>query len=209
MGQAYQQAALEEVRTEHKRYFDALEQHPRLLVGTQVPAIGKDGTETLRSTEDAKDWQDAVKHILVEEIRARASKSMDDNKEFLETVHASIKLFQDNPDLTPGSKTFDKDLAERFAAMAEPYELRVEGKLQGYAIPVQPLIDSLRTQMKAERAKAEPPKPVDPPPAQGDQKPAAAVEPPQAGIPSKSGSSAEVEDFSTLFGTIGLPNLRV
>ena len=36
-----------------------------------------------------------------------------------------------------------------------------------------------------------------------------APEPPQAGIPSKAGSGAEKEDFSTLFGTIGLPNLQI
>jgi hypothetical protein len=194
------------VREEHKLYFEALEKHPRLLVGSQVPAIGREGTETLRDTNDAREWQEAVKSILVDEIRSRATKSLDDNQQFLETVHASIKLFQDNPDLTPGSATFDKDLAERFVEMAKPYELRVNEKLQGYSIPVQPLINSVRSQLAAERAKATPPPAAEPPKVEKQDPPA---DPPQAGIPSKSGSSAEVEDFSTLFGTIGLPNLRI
>lgn len=132
---------------------------------------------------------------------------MDDNQQFLDTVHASIKLFQDNLDLIPTSKSFDKDLAERFVKLAEPYELRVEGKLQGYAIPVQPLVDQLRTQLAAERAAAAPPAAAAAPAAGAPA--ATPTDPPQAGIPSKAGSSAEVEEYSTLFGTIGLPNLRI
>src|SRR5688572_24089453 len=79
---------------------------------------------------------------------------MDENADFLTTVHASIELFQNNADLVPGTKEFDVDLANRFAAMATPYELRVEGKLQGYSIPVQPLIDQLRDQITKEREAA-------------------------------------------------------
>ena len=90
--------------------------------------------------------------------------------------------------------------------MMAPYEVRVDGKLQGYSIPVQPIIDNLRKTAAAvpapsKTAAAAPPaaaRPTPPPP-----------EPPQAGIASKAGSSSEKEDFSTLFGTIGLPNLQI
>lgn len=212
--EAYQAEALEAVKTEHANYFDALNKHPRMLVGTEVPRIGGEGMEVLRDAEDAKDWQDAVKHLLVDEVRSRASKAMDENSDFLTTVHASIALFQNNPDLVPGTKEFDVDLANRFAAMAEPYELRVDGKLHGYSIPVQPLLDRLRTQVATERqaaaapAPATPAAPAAPSPAAGTAP--AAAEPPQAGIASKAGGGADPgEDFSTLFGTIGLPNLRI
>ena len=195
---------MEEVQAEYTQYFEALNKHPRLLVGTEVPAIGREGTETLRDTDDAKEWQEAVKSILVDDIRSRASKMMDDNKDFLTTVHQSIELFQNNSDLIPGTKGFDKELADRFAAIAAPYAIRAEDKLQGYSIPVQPIIDQLRTQIKAERA-AKPAAPAAPP-----ATPKAPADPPQAGIPAKAGNSAESqEDFSTLFGTIGLPNLRI
>lgn len=209
------------MRTEHAQYFEALQKHPRLLVGTQVPAIGKDGMETLRDTSDAKEWQDAVKSILVEEVRARAAKELEDNSDFLTTINASIELFQKNADLVPGTQDFDVELANRFAAMAKPYELRVEEKLQGYTIPVQPLIESLRTQLAAERAAQQTAQQAaSAPPAASKQAggaqaqaapaaPAAAAEPPQAGIQSKAGNSGEVEEFSTLFGTIGLPNLQI
>jgi len=220
--EAYQSAALEEVKTEHAKYFEALQQHPRLLVGQDVPAIGKEGTERLRDTADAREWQEAVKGLLVEEVRGRAERASDENKGFLDTIHASIELFTKNPDLIPNTKEFDSDLANRFAAMATPYELRVDGKLQGYSIPVQPLVEQLRANLVAERAKAAPPAAsaggaaagapagagasTPPTPAGGAAAPAAA---PQAGIPSKAGNGDEKEDFSTLWGTIGLPDLQI
>lgn len=201
------------MKTEHAKYFEVLEKHPRLLVGTQVPAIGKEGMETLRDTDDAREWQEAVKSILVEEVRDRATRSMEENTDFLNTIHASIELFQNNVDLIPGTKEFDTELANRFAALAQPYELRNDGKLQGYSIPVQPIVNQLRAALVAERAAgaAQPPSgtPAVPPPAGAPAAPSAPAEPPQAGLQSKAGNSSEKEDFSTLFGTIGLPNLQI
>lgn len=184
----------------------------------EVPAIGREGTVRLSSTEEAREWQDAVKHELAAEVRDRASRQLDEQRGTLNTLHASVELFQKNTDLVPGTASFDTELANRFAAMAKPYELRTdEGKLNGYTIPVQPLIDSLRTQLQSERAAASaapagaPAAPVSTP---GQQAPAAAAstpgDQPQAGITSKAGNSGEqAEDFSTLFGTIGLPNLTI
>jgi hypothetical protein len=199
---AFQQQAYEQAREEYGNYFDALEKHPRLLVGAQVPAIGKEGMETLRSSEDAKEWQEAVRSLLVEEIRSGAQSRIEESSGYLETVHASIDLFKNNPDLIPGTKGFNRALADQFAGMMKPYEVRVEGKLQGYSIPVQPIVESLRKQLAATAA------PAPPAPAAVPATPPS-PEPPQAGIPSKAGASSEKEDFSTLFGTIGLPNLQI
>lgn len=161
--------------------------------------------ETLRDSNDAKEWQEAVRALLVEEIRTNAQAKFEENSGFLETIHASIDLFKNNPDLIPGTKGFNKELADEFAKMATPYEVRVEGKLQGYSIPVQPIIDQMRGLIKARTAApAAPPAPPAAAPA-----PRATLDPPQAGIPAKAGSSSEKEDFSTLFGTIGLPNLQI
>jgi hypothetical protein len=209
--QAYQGAALEEVRTEHKQYFDALEQHPRLLAGTEVPRIdGQDGMERLRDAADAREWQEAVKSLLAQEVRDRASKAMDENAEFLTTVHSSLDLFKNNRDLIPGTKDFDRELADKFVEMAEPYEVRVEDKLQGYTIPVQPIIDQLRRQLTTGRA-AGVPVPAAAAGASGPpaKAPAATPEPPQAGITSKAGSGDTREDFSTLFGTLGLHDFQI
>lgn len=164
--------------------------------------------ETLRNSEDAKEWQEAVRSLLVQEIRASAETRLDESRDFLSTVHASIDLFKNNPDLVPGTRNFDRKLADEFAAMAKPYEVRSQDdkKLLGYSIPVQPLIERLRTQLKTQAAPTSPTQPATP--AEAPVK-TTAQEPPQAGIASKAGNSSEREDFSTLFGTIGLPNLQI
>lgn len=185
------------MQKDYERYFDALNKHPRLLVGTEVPSMTKEGMEVLRDSADAKEWQEAVRHVLAEQIREDAQQRMQGATGFLETMHEAVALFQNNPDLIPGTKGFNRDLADRFAAMAQPYEVRVDGKLQGYSIPVQPIIDNLRKQSQPPAAAAATPAPTPQP------------DPPQAGIASKAGSSTEKEDFSTLFGTIGLPNMVI
>ncbi len=177
-----------------------------------MPAIGKDGMETLRDSNDAKEWQEAVRDILAQEIKERAQRKLEESSNFLDTVHASIDLFKNNKDLIPGTKTFDRELADTFAQMVQPYEVREDGKLQGYSIPVQPIIDNLRAQLHSRRTTPAPDHGAAPEASAASEQPAAATsptEPPQAGIPSKAGSSAEREDFSTLFGTIGLPHLQI
>ena len=205
----FQQVAFDEARENYGKYFEALETHPRLLVGTKVPAIGKEGEETLRDSSDAKEWQEAVRSILVQEIEEQARQKLEEQGGYLQTLHASIDLFKNNPDLIPGTKTFNRALADEFAKLAEPYEVRNDGKLQGYSIPVQPIIEALRSKMTVASTTVEEaglPATATPPGA-GTSPPAA--DPPQAGIPSKAGNSSEKEDFSTLFGTIGLPNLQI
>lgn len=167
--------------------------------------------ETLRDTADAREWQEAVKSILAEEVKSAASVKLDENKDFLQTIHASIDLFKNNPDLIPGTKGFDVDLANRFATFAKPYELRVDGKLQGYSVPVQPMIEQLREQVIKEReskpAASAASTPAGAAPGAAASSPAA--DPPQAGVQSKAGSGEQKEDFSTLFGTLGLPNIQI
>ena len=202
------------MQKDYGTYLDALRQHPRMLVGQEVPALnGKEGEmETLRDPADAREWQDAVKQLLTEEVRERTTAFLEDNKGIADTVHSSIELFTANKDMVPGTRQFDKQLADRFAAMAKPYELRVEGKLYGFTIPVQPLIDSLRASLAAERAAAAPAATSTPAAAQGAGTGTrrAQADPPQAGIGTKAGSASDDgEDFSTLFGTLGLPNLRI
>ena len=205
------------MQKEFPKYFEHIKLHPRLLIGKQVPAIGKEGTELIRDSADAADWQAAVKQALTEEIRDRAQRAFEGDSEVLRTVHQSIELFQNNGDLVPGTKEFDHELAARFTALAKPYELRVDGKLHGYSIPVQPLVNQVRQTLTAERAaKAAAPaaQPAAPAPgaAQGQAAPVTAAPAPapvpaapgpQAGIPAKPGQASETEDFSTLFSTLG------
>lgn len=203
------QQAFNATRAEYENYFQALETHPRLLVGKEVSAIGKDGMETLKDSNDAKEWQEAVRELLIQEIQDGARKLEEGAAPQIQILHASLDLFKNNKDLIPGTKQFNRQLADEFAKVAQPYEVRHEGKLRGYSIPVQPIIDALRSQMTQPAATVDTSvhqSPASAPPA-GQQSPPS--EAPQAGIPSKAGSSAEKEDFSTLFGTIGLPHLQI
>lgn len=201
------------MQSEHQPYFDALSKHPRLLVGQTVPAIGKEGQEVLRDEQDVASWKEAVKSELVKEVRGRAERQLEDNKDFLTTVHSSIELFQNNPDLIPGTKDFDVPLANRMADFLKPYELRVDGKLQGYSVPTQPIIDKLRSEITAQRAAGSVPakRPAtNADQARDDKQRFTAADQPQPGLQSKAGQSGnEGEDMSTFWGTIGLPHMRL
>lgn len=191
--------ALESVREEYPKYFDAISKHPRMLVGQEVPrADGSEGTERLRDAADAASWQDAIKHQLAAEVRSRTESRVEEMRGSFEVVHASIDLFRNNADLIPGAQQFDRELADQFATMAKEYELRSNGKLIGYSVPVQPMINSLRSQLVAQRAAA--PAPAAGPTAQQQRvaeqprTPTGQFDGPQAGITSKAGASGAGTD---------------
>lgn len=179
----------------------------------EVPSLTSDGKERLKDSADAADWIDGVKAMLLAEVESRASKRMEEDGGLRKTLHSSIELFQNNRDLVPGTIEFDKELADRLAELAQPYENRVDGKLIGYNIPLQPLVELIRGQLKearAAKAPAQPPAGAPAAPQAPAQPPARKPAPaPQAGIPASAGVSAEPNDFSTLFGTIGMPELRI
>ena len=206
---AFRQEELTTLQTEYAKYFDALQKHPRLLVGTEVPNLRDNSgreMETLRSSEDAADWQEALKAILVSEMNERVRQRVESVAGAQQTLIDSAELFRNNKDLVPGTKQFDKELADGFIRVARPYMVRENGKLQGFSIPVQPLIDSIRSDLVRQRAAA-PKAPAAPPPA--PKAPAAPPPAPQAGIQSKAGASSSApEDYSVLFGTLGMPDFR-
>lgn len=221
----HREAAIKEIEEEYPKYFEVLGQHPRQLVGMEVPSMVDDKMIILRDSSDAKDWQEMVTQVLRNEASDRASRLADEDRGTLEVLHGSIELFQNNTDLVPGTREFDRELADQFTRLAKPYEVRVEGKLRGYSVPVQPLIEQIRTQL-VERRQATPPPaapapaakgasearrgPGRPPKAQASPAPTTPDDGPQAGIPSKAGASGEeAEDYSVLFGTLGLPTLRI
>jgi len=215
--QTHQTAALKEVREQYPKYFETLNKHPRSLVGQKVPAASKEepnqdsaGFVQLRDSQDAKDWQDATKQLMVEEIRANSTRRREANPGTMQSIHQSIELFQNNSDLVPNTKQFDKQLADEFVSIAEPYEVRENGKLQGYSIAVQPLINQLRTKIQETRTAA--PAAAGAPgvtPSAPDVTPPAPEDGPQAGIPSKSGTSGEGQNMDTFWGTIGLSGIRL
>lgn len=206
----HQRTALTESEEEYANYFDAIRQHPRMLVGREVPSATGEGTEVLRDSQDAQDWQDAIKRLLAGDIQERVERKMEEDAPMLQTLHSSIELFQNNSDLVPGTKQFDRELADRLMALAKPYQVRTDGKLTGFSIPIQPLVEQVRADLKVQRAQQAQQKQAQPPEQAKQQAPQQRPQAPQAGIRSKAGESAEqAEDFSALFGTIGLPTLRI
>ena len=208
--------ALVAVRNDYGNYFDALEKHPRMLVGQEVPSLVGEGMEVLRDSADAKEWQEAIKTILSKEIQQRADVRGEELNTTFETLHASVDLFKNNPDLIPGTKQFNRGLADSFTKLVKDYEVRNDaGKLIGYAVPVQPLINSLRSQQKATAApaaSAASAAPAAPAASAASAAPAAPAAAPQAGILSNAGSAGggdSSSDFSVLFGTLGLPDMVI
>lgn len=215
MTKAHQNEALGEVQKDYAKYFETLRKHPRLLVGAKVPNLRGEGEETLRDAKDAEEWQGAVKALLGDEIRERAAKLGEGRKDSMRTLHGAIELFQNNSDLVPGTRQFDKELADNVMKFAKPYSVRVDGKLHGFSIDIQPLVAQEREALAAARtaAKAAPPPEAAPPAPVGrprGSKKEPAGHAPQAGIKSQAGSSADgAEDFDELFATIGLRGMRV
>ena len=177
--------------------------HPRQLVGVEVPKVnGEPGMEKLRDAADAASWQAAMKQLLVSEVQGRAAAKQDDLRGTYDTIHASIDLFRNNVDLIPGTKQFDGELAKQFVAMTSEYELRADGKLVGYSVNVQPLINQIRAGLTTSRAasKAPPaaaaagPTPQQQRAAEQARTPQGQFDAPQAGILSRQGSSAGTGD---------------
>lgn len=206
-----------EVQDEFSNYFGALNTHPRALVGQTVPSAkgGDAPDEVLRDSADAKDWQDAIRETLQGLVAERIAQRAEADKGRLGSIHSSIALFQQNPDLLPGSKQFNLELARSFAELAAPYKKIVDDKFVGYSIPVEPLL-------AAARKLTAPPAPAAPAAPSAQQQRAAEqarntvgqfstpAEEPQAGIPSSAGSSApKGDDMSAFWGAFGLPNINI
>ena len=186
-----------------------------MLVGDQVPSLKKQGeTEILRDSNDAKDWQDGLRHMIAMQVSQRAAGYADEAKPLISTIQSSVELFRRNPDLVPGTKGFDPELATRFVNMTRSYEYREDGKMFGYRVDVQPLVASLRDQLKQERAA----RPAQPATQTAKQAQAASqsrdqetgrFDAPQAGIPSMAGMSGEdSEDFSAFWNTLGKSDMN-
>jgi len=197
-----------------------LEQQPRQLIGKTVPKTdGTEGDEVLKDSADAREWQETVRAELIKEVRDRTSRKADEARSSMETLHSSLKLFQDNADLVPDTKQFDLELATQFLAFARAYEKVEDGKFVGYTIPVQPLVDQVRATLTAARTAAAAATGAAAPTAQ--QQAAAAQarnqagqftnpDAPQAGIQSRAGNSAEgKEDMTAFWATLGLPDLQL
>jgi hypothetical protein len=198
--ESFEQQAVEQAQEDYPQYIEMLQMHPLELVGKDLPSIdGSDDPIVLRSAAEVEQWQGAVKTILQRELEDIVQQKQQESNEVLDVVHASIELFKDNPDLYPGSKSYNKEMASQFIKLAEPYALKMNGKLTGWSIPVQGLVDQVRAQVKAKQPAGTPP-----------AKKAAPAHKPQGGIPSKAGESGAGEvDYSPMWGALGIKNVPI
>lgn len=202
--ESFEQQAVEQAEQDYPHYIEMLKLHPLELVGKPVPPIdGSDEDVVFRSAQEVADYQEAVKTILQRELEASVAEKHAESREVLDVVHASIQLFQDNPDIVPGSKSYNKALASEFVKLAEPYALKMNGKLTGYSIPVQGLLNQVRARVNAAAKEA-----GTTPPAK--KAAAAPARQPQAGIPAKAGASGEgAEDFSPMWKALGIDSVPI
>ena len=196
---------VEAFQEEYSHYTDLLDLHPMELVGKEVPPLdGSEQNVVFRTTAEAKEYQEAVKTVLSRMMRSEVEQLREADDEVITVVHNSIEMFQTNPDLVPGSKSFNRELADQVMGLVEPYALRMGGKLTGFSIDIQGIIDQTRGRLKQAGAAAPAPAPA---------KKAAARRPaqaPQGGIASKAGTSgAQGEDFSPMWAALGINSMPV
>lgn len=200
--ESFQSAAIAQAQEDYPHYIERLQMHPLELVGKELPAIdGSDQPVTFRTAQEVEQWQGAVRTILQRELEATVAERMQESNEVLDVVHSSIEMFRANPDLVPGTKNYNQRLAAEFVRIAEPYALRMNGKLTGYSIPVQGLIDRVRAQVSAAPAA---------PAAPAKKTAAAPAAKPQAGIPSKAGAGGgQGEDYSPMWKALGIDSAPI
>lgn len=189
----HQQTALEGIREDYGHYIDRLEMHPMELLGVELPPIdGSDKTVSFNTVQDVRDWQEAVQTVLRRDVQARVDAFTEEDQDVRSVIQDSIQLFVNNPDLNPKSSGFNKELADEVARIARPYALKMDGKLTGYSIPIQGIVDQVRASQANRAAPATASAPV-------GKKPTKPAERPQAGVQSKAGTSQEGSNEADIF----------
>lgn len=199
---AYQNRALEEAEENYGHYIENLQRHPMELIGQPLPPLSAEGDDVVFSTAaEVREWQEAVQTVIKRELDQRISTFAEEDSRTIEVVYNSIELFQNNHDLIPNSKGFNKQLADNVAQLLKPYELRMDGKLTGYSIDPQGIIDQARGQLSRQPAA---PAPVKKAPAKK------AAPRPQAGVRSKAGASGgQEEDYTPMWNALGIDHVPI
>lgn len=198
----YQAQALQEAEENYGHYIDSLKMHPMELIGKALPPLTADGDDVVFSTAaEVREWQEAVQTVIRRELEQRISHLAEEDAEVINVVYSSIELFKNNHDLIPNSKGFNRQLADNVARLLKPYELRMDGKLTGYSIDPQGIIDQARGQLSQQPAA----------PAPAKKAPAKKAAPrPQAGVRSKAGASGgQEEDYTPMWNALGIDHVPI
>ena len=198
------------------QFIDTLRLRPMQMVGMEVPSLtpgaSPDAKIKILDSQMARDWQEAVSGLIEDEVQAKVRTRQDELRPMTSVIQESILLGQNNPDLIPGTKGFDKELAARFVKFAKAYEVKTAKGVIGYGVNVQPLINELRAGLAKERGVTGERSSQEARLEQQRQQAAAQArngqgqfEAPQAGITSKAGmSGAPPEDYSQFWKSSGI-----
>ncbi|QDF15960.1 hypothetical protein SEA_UNPHAZED_50 [Microbacterium phage Unphazed] len=216
MDLSFRQAAIAELQEEiEPEVLEILQDVPARLAGQEVPSLARDAKPgdriRLNDSRDAAQYQKDLSSIVEKMVKDRTAEKSNDARPMASVIQESFLLFENNPDLIPNTKGFDKELATRFVEIAAPYATKINGKTIGYAVNVQPLINSLRADIAKQRGangvtaaqqRAEQQRQA----AAAQERDAEGKFQPQAGVLSKSGNQGEAaDDYSAFWGASGVP----
>ncbi|AZV01811.1 hypothetical protein SEA_ARMAWEN_49 [Microbacterium phage ArMaWen] len=216
MDLSFRQAAISELQEEiEPEILEILQDVPARLAGQEVPSLARDAKPgdriRLNDSRDAAQYQKDLSSIVEKMVKDRTTEKSNDARPMASVIQESFLLFENNPDLIPNTKGFDKELATRFVEIAAPYATKINGKTIGYAVNVQPLINSLRADIAKQRGangvtaaqqRAEQQRQA----AAAQERDAEGKFQPQAGVLSKSGNQGEAaDDYSAFWGASGVP----
>ncbi|QGH78689.1 hypothetical protein SEA_YELLOWPANDA_50 [Microbacterium phage YellowPanda] len=219
METSFRQSAIQDLQQEiDPEFLEVLQEVPVRLVGSEVPSLARNADPgakiRLNDSAQAAQYQRDLSALLEREITSRAKQKADDTRPMATVIQESFLLFENNPDLIPGTKGFDRELATRFAEITNDYAVRVNGKVIGYQdINVQPLINSLRADIAKQRGasgataaqqRAEQQRQAA---AQQERDEGGKFQAPQGGVLSKAGNQGEAaDDYSAFWSGVQMPN---
>jgi hypothetical protein len=189
-------------------FLQMLQAHPMELVGNQVPNVnGQEGVMRLNNAAEAEAWLGAVKQILGRQVNARTEALLQDARPILSTLQGANNLFKNNPDLVPGTKEYNPELAKQVYALTKTYIHKVDDKAIGFRVDIQPVVDAVREQLKTA---APAPTARQEQAAQQARTPTGQFDAPQAGIPSQAGISGDPEeDYDPFWKAVGRPGMTI
>ncbi|WVX89589.1 hypothetical protein SEA_HITCHHIKER_52 [Microbacterium phage HitchHiker] len=218
MENSFRQYAIQTLQEEiNPEFIESLQAAPSELVGQEVLSISagaaKDDKITLRTRAEAAEYQQDLNTIVQKEINGIAAERRDAARPMATVIQESFLLFENNPDLVPGTKGFDRELATRFAEIADTYGVKVNGSLIGYKdINTQQLVNTLRKSLEKERGangvtaaqqRAEQQRQAA---AAQERNDAGQFQGPQGGVLSKAGIQGDAaDDYSAFWGASGVP----
>jgi len=225
---AIRNQALQEYRSSiNPDLLDALRYSPTELVGTEVPSIqrGAQPGQKMRITDStqARQYIEDASKLIERGVDDLVGQKNQELKPLRSVIQESFLLFSNNPDIVEGSKTFDKELATRFASMASAFAFIHNGQTIGYQGNVQPMLNELRANLAKERGasgervsqeqRAEAQRQVAAGQARtpGGQFQAPQGQQPQAGIPSTQGftpADGDAEEYGAFWQASGVNHLR-